>query len=1010
VLSHKRFFIVVSLLTAASVSVLPLGSYSPVAGASQISPQAVTLSDGVQATEVVTSSRLSCALSDGTVVCWGSTYYGVLGDGVTQSGSRDYPKAVSSTNGFSNSSVTSVVAGSNSVCALEGGSVFCWGVNSSGQLGDGSTTNSAVPVKVSDNATSGFVNQDIVAVGAGDQMACAVRDVPSVGDRLFCWGENFSTNSDDPDLLSPALVTAGPDFVNDGSEDITAMAFGSSNICVLVDGSVSCWGNSDGMLLGRSGLVDQVNYSFEQPRKVEPNGDFANSGVTVLAAEDRTACAIEAGEVFCWGSNESGALGNGVDAVARDDYEELAQKVSDNSDAGFANASVTSVAVGGAGYGGPTACAVASGSAFCWGNDGVDGAPSGSILSLVGPDTCADAGYAGNSDECAKKPVKVADGEMVNESIDSGSKAIDLSSEHVCTIKSSTVFCWGSPGEGQRGMAGGFLGPDDTPLPWMVYDTAKPSVTAIDPVEFGAGDTITLTGDGLLSSTRIWVDGNEYVDAGNVCVVSAASGDSLTCTFGDDLTNGDSMSVSNMRALSTRTYTNGEVDDGLPDYSWTGLTPIPDLLLGQCANDSIGVRIPDAPAGLATVWVNAIVDMDFLYAQSELSPVDVPVDFETVISTFTKSEWDPENQVPVETQVAIPKGVELELGVTLQDSDGSSLTRAMSGTVTIVEGRLSTSCPLVDPPADDSSDSDESTSDDAASDESTSDESASDDTTSSDESASDSDESSSVPVGVVAPGDGVVSSLVTESNASTFVRNPGEVSLVDGDGNPVIGELVRVSDEVGSVPAASRTPEQVAQIRSEAVALVEALSSRAPEGSDVPVRVVETETGANLSGLVTDPADGTSDLPVPVEDVVLLVTDEQALLLGGADGPADPADLRGGVLELGPDGEVSAVAYGLTPGALGELVVMSSPTLMGTFTVGADGSFQGQAALPSTLAAGSHTVVLAVDGLVASAGVVVTGEVTLPVTGSGSSSVPWAVLVVATGALAVLMIRRRVVV
>jgi len=55
-------------------------------------------------------------------------------------------------------------------------------------------------------------------------------------------------------------------------------------------------------------------------------------------------------------------------------------------------------------------------------------------------------------------------------------------------------------------------------------------------------------------------------------------------------------------------------------------------------------------------------------------------------------------------------------------------------------------------------------------------------------------------------------------------------------------------------------------------------------------------------------------------------------------------------------------------------------------------------------------VVLAVDGLVASAGVVVTGEVTLPVTGSGSSSVPWAVLVVAAGALAVLMIRRRVVV
>ena len=249
----------------------------------------------------------------------------------------------------------------------------------------------------------------------------------------------------------------------------------------------------------------------------------------------------------------------------------------------------------------------------------------------------------------------------------------------------------------------------------------------------------------------------------------------------------------------------------------------------------------------------------------------------------------------------------------------------------------------------------------------------------------------------------------TYTNDSVTDGADGTPDGIVDTGVPLL-ELVRVSDEVGSVPAASRTPEQVAQIRSEAVALVEALSSRAPEGLDVPVRVVETETGANLSGLVTDPADGTSDLPVPVEDVLLLVTDEQALLLGGADGPADPADLRGGVLELGPDGEVSALAYGLTPGALGELVVMSSPTLMGTFTVGADGSFQGQAALPSTLAAGSHTVVLAVDGLVASAGVVVTGEVALPVTGSGSSSVPWAVLVVAAGALAVLVIRRRVVV
>jgi len=301
-------------------------------------------------------------------------------------------------------------------------------------------------------------------------------------------------------------------------------------------------------------------------------------------------------------------------------------------------------------------------------------------------------------------------------------------------------------------------------------------------------------------------------------------------------------------------------------------------------------------------------------------------------------------------------------------------------------------------------------SDDTASDDTASDDTASDDTASDDTASDESSTTTTVVSGVVAPGEGAVSSQVAESNASTFVRNPGEVSLVDSDGNPVIGELVRVSDAVGSVPAGARTAEQVAQIRSEAQAMVAALEERLPDGVSSPVSVVETESGANISGLVTDPADDTSDLPVPAEDVVLLVTEEQALLIGGADGPADPADVRNGVLEIGPDGEVSALAYGLTPGASGELVVMSSPTLLGTFTVGADGSFQGQAALPSTLAAGSHTVVLAADGLVASAGVVVTGGVTLPVTGGESSSVPWAVLVVAAGALAVLVIRRRVVV
>jgi alpha-tubulin suppressor-like RCC1 family protein len=111
-------------------------------GASSLTPVAVSNLNG--ATAIAAGRGHTCALlSDGTVECWGSDQYGELGNG-TSGSSSSAPVVVSNLGRAS-----AIVAGSNHTCALlSGGTVQCWGLNDSGQLGNGTTTNSSTPVHV----------------------------------------------------------------------------------------------------------------------------------------------------------------------------------------------------------------------------------------------------------------------------------------------------------------------------------------------------------------------------------------------------------------------------------------------------------------------------------------------------------------------------------------------------------------------------------------------------------------------------------------------------------------------------------------------------------------------------------------------------------------------------------------------------------------------------------------------------------------------------------------------
>jgi alpha-tubulin suppressor-like RCC1 family protein len=134
--------------------------------------------------------------------------------------------------------VTAVAAGSFHTCARKSdGSLWCWGHNPSGQLGDGSTTDKSSPIEVT------ALGSTVVAFAAGGQHTCATR---SVDGSLACWGaNNFGQLGDGTTTSqsSPIGVTALDNAV-------TTVAAGSMHSCARKsDGSLWCWGyNAFGQL------------------------------------------------------------------------------------------------------------------------------------------------------------------------------------------------------------------------------------------------------------------------------------------------------------------------------------------------------------------------------------------------------------------------------------------------------------------------------------------------------------------------------------------------------------------------------------------------------------------------------------------------------------------------------------------------------------------------------------------------------------------------------------------
>jgi alpha-tubulin suppressor-like RCC1 family protein len=159
---------------------------------------------GSNVAEISTGADHTCARkTDGTVWCWGTNYDGQLGDGTRID--RLSPIQVTALG-----SATQISAGGFHTCAVEtDGSLWCWGYGSSGQLGDGAFDSRALPFQVAG------LGGPVIEVSCGDKHTCARTS----DGRTWCWGDNSygqlgngtTTNSASPVLVAlPTVPASGP--------------------------------------------------------------------------------------------------------------------------------------------------------------------------------------------------------------------------------------------------------------------------------------------------------------------------------------------------------------------------------------------------------------------------------------------------------------------------------------------------------------------------------------------------------------------------------------------------------------------------------------------------------------------------------------------------------------------------------------------------------------------------------------------------------------------------------
>ncbi|MEP6690581.1 MAG: hypothetical protein ABJD07_05455 [Gemmatimonadaceae bacterium] len=384
----------------------------------------------------------TCGLAiTGEAYCWGLNSFGELGDGTTRTSTT--PVAVVGGLRF-----VSIAVGDSHSCALTSdGQTYCWGGNYEGQLGNGKNLPGSVPPTLQPEA----VPQDGVryrSISAGGTVTCAISTTASA----YCWGTGTLLGAGTSTInVQPVAVTGGHLF--------TEIDVYNGHTCGLTaEGVVYCWGRNDSGQLG-NGTISFFGVYTLSPVAVQSDVRFAR--LANGYGEGHT-CALDAsGNAYCWGR-----------MISRDDQQVVPVPVVVPGGLSFSRITV--------GFGHDCAISLPYGHPYCWGSNESAQLGTGRIgqLTSVSQPTAVSGGMlfeslsAGGSHTCA---------------ITSSGHAI-TSSGHAIT-SSGQMECWGGGTEGQLG--NGSIGVRRTP----VRAALLPNLGALS---VGANSACGLADDGRL--------------------------------------------------------------------------------------------------------------------------------------------------------------------------------------------------------------------------------------------------------------------------------------------------------------------------------------------------------------------------------------------------------------------------------------------------------------------------------------------------------------------------------
>ncbi|HUL49676.1 MAG TPA: hypothetical protein VLT79_06685 [Gemmatimonadales bacterium] len=348
----------------------------------------------------------TCAVTvAGAAYCWGDNSTGQLGDSTTTE--RHRPVVVSGGLTFA-----TVSAGSNHTCGLtKAGTAYCWGWDRYGQLGvqiyDGDSCGSFDPCSTQPVAVSSGIT--FTALSAGKDHTCGV----TASGAAYCWGANDAGQLGDGTFTlraAPAAVSGGLSF--------TAVSAGGTHTCgITTGGAAYCWGDNSLGQLGAGATGPQLN----------PTAIAGGLLFTSMAAGDHQTCGVTTvGAVYCWGDNAYGELGNGETSAS------TPIAVAGTFTFGAVSAALLhtcGVTTGGVGY--------------CWGANGSGQLGDGFGF---GPEICGPSSDVPFAMGCSRAPLPVSGGLSF--------ASVSAGGNHVCGVSSAGarwLYCWGDNTFGELG-------------------------------------------------------------------------------------------------------------------------------------------------------------------------------------------------------------------------------------------------------------------------------------------------------------------------------------------------------------------------------------------------------------------------------------------------------------------------------------------------------------------------------------------------------------------------------